>query len=641
MKVLVNLSMVIFLFILEVLPLNQAQEKTSSAPSVPHQDSVFLSAAFVGTSGKCVSLSMSGAVVVWDLADGKQISNISLLPCLSFSVSPSCQQVACGGWEGRIVILDLATGKELRSFAAGDKAAVEIVRWSPDGKHLVSTDKVKVVHLWDVRTGERARSIPIEQPVSCLAFSPDSKSLLLGPSLRGHPGKVEDFSVKLLDLQSGAVRRSFVGPRGGVSCVGFSPDGRLVLGASSDILVWDVASGEIRQRLKGETVYSATFTADSKRVLIAGFGQPIRLVDVASGKEVLRCEPRGVPSWSGAVMSPDGKQILGFVKSLLVLWDAKTGEEILTVTGPPTDRGSPISWLLSCPKAPHLLARDVAAKVFLWDYRKGGIVREFVGERAAIAWAAFTPDGKQLLTSDDNGGRGPFYQIGARLRLWDVGRGKERASFPRDLTFDAPVAVSPDGRVGAVGLPGALELFDLSDWHRIKVLESDPKTRIAHPLFAPDGAHVIAWGGGPVRVWRWKDAQLVCTFPDEYVASAAVSPDSRLVVTGGSRLVISELGTGRSVRILEQDDGNATTAVAFSPDGTLVLSAKIDGTIRLWNVKTGAVVRKLVGKGRNYIPVHAVVFLGDGKLAASGDDDGLIRIWDVETGKELRQLKKK
>jgi WD40 repeat protein len=639
-----------------ILALALCSGQLAGWPPPPPAGSEILDAAFLGNSGRCVTAHRGGGIVVWDLATGQpMLSSIRLpVPFLSFAVSPDSRRVACGNVAGGIVILDLATGKELRSFTAGDEAPVTILRWSPDGKSLVSSDYA-VVEVWDVRTGKRVRTIRLTQPICCLAFSPDSKSLALGPWLRGYPpGKAEDVTVKLVDLDSGTVRRSFVGPRGGLICgeVAFSPDGRLLLGTSSDVLIWNVALGEIRRKVKSGRgrVCSAAFTPDSKRVLLAGEGQPIRLVDVASGKEVLRCDdPAGSPFWYSAVMSPDGKRILGFVDSSLVLWDGETGEKILTLTGPPIDPRPPISWLLSCPKAPHLLARDDAGSTLLWDYRKGKVLRQltgkldWTGEPGGIAWAAFTPDGEQLFTSDDNGCGGPFYRKGARLRLWDVAGGKVRKSFPRDLTFVCPVAVSPDGRVGAVGRPGALELLDLGDGRRTRLLEVKGKKRTAHPLFTPDGTHVIAWGGGgPVQIWRLKDGRLVHTFPHEYLTrSVAVSPDSRQLVIAGSRLVIYELPTGRPVRVLEGGDDNGATAVAFSPDGTLVLSATQHGTIRLWDAKTGAVVRQLIGKGRNYVYVHAVAFLGDGKLAASGDSEGLIRIWDVTTGKELRQLKKK
>jgi WD40 repeat protein len=71
--------------------------------------------------------------------------------------------------------------------------------------------------------------------------------------------------------------------------------------------------------------------------------------------------------------------------------------------------------------------------------------------------------------------------------------------------------------------------------------------------------------------------------------------------------------------------------VAFSPDGSILASAARDGSISLWQLKTGSEIRRLAGP-QGYI--GAVIFSPDGKSLASAHENGKVRLWDVASGDE-------
>ena len=88
------------------------------------------------------------------------------------------------------------------------------------------------------------------------------------------------------------------------------------------------------------------------------------------------------------------------------------------------------------------------------------------------------------------------------------------------------------------------------------------------------------------------------------------------------------------IRHFEGADGEVS-AVAFSPDGSQMISGGADTLIRLWDVKTGKEIRRFAGHAGS---VKGVAFSPDGKRILSGSDDKTVRLWDAATGKELRRL---
>ncbi len=176
---------------------------------------------------------------------------------------------------------------------------------------------------------------------------------------------------------------------------------------------------------------------------------------------------------------------------------------------------------------------------------------------------------------------------------------------------------------------------------------------VMHVVFPSDGRFL--WSVGvdhTIKLWRTNDGKLLRTLKAaNSIRSIAFSPDYRLLAIGSGDGTVSLQRTSDGKLLRTLYSGGVVSDVAFSPDGRFLatwgwegkvrlpspipsfLSEDWQGTVKLWRVSDGKLVRTLKGK------VYPAIFSPDGRLLAVVSKDGIVRVWQISDGKLLQRRK--
>jgi RNA polymerase sigma factor (sigma-70 family) len=221
---------------------------------------------------------------------------------------------------------------------------------------------------------------------------------------------------------------------------------------------------------------------------------------------------------------------------------------------------------------------------------------------------AFSTDGKWIVSS---GGDFQFGHCDFTASIWDAATGKELRRFSGHWGRIFAVAISPDGKTIATGSEDrTICLWDAATAQELHRLQGH-RGKINGVAFSPDGKMLAsASDDGSIRLWD--------------------------VATGREmHLLLGHRQGVQTVLFMFMPAEQAVRSVAFSPAGKTLVSASVDGTLRLWEAATGKELRHI---GQQQQSINGLALTADGHTLASGGGDGVLRAWDLDSGKLLHAL---
>ncbi len=546
------------------------------------------SVGFSPKSDKLLTGCEDGTVVVWKLQPDEKSSKLTVTPEKVLPHQPGVWAIestkdgnflgtASGAHQrgfivskpGEVRIYDPTTWRIVQTLR-DHKNACTSATFSPNGGWLVTGGYDNMIHVY------RANGIFKEQyavrghtdrRIIGALFTPNGKYFATGSW---------DKTVRLWDRKTGQLVRQFLGHRGPISGLAFSPDSRFLYTASGDIKktgivrIWDWniqrhAYSSLKHHSK--EVSEVAFSPSKQKPLLATASQDgtIKLCDPQKGT-VLRTLPlngKNISPINCIAFEPiDGNYLIsGHQDGTTKLWNVKSGELLHTFDPP---KKLPVLSVCFSPDGQRIASgygkrdREVTdgsqekvgqkyGHAQVWNWRKRELLHSKSNDQDSVFSVIFSRDGTALI----------------------------RASGVFDQESRNYISACVRSDVVVTGTTTRWAAMSEGHQNKIECVRYSPDRKLM----------ATASSDQTIRFWKGQKAGPTLRGHTADVFSIAFSPSGKRLASASSDHTVRLWDVSRGQEILRFELSDECKSLAFSPDGRYLAAALVDGTVRVYGLQ--------------------------------------------------------
>lgn len=288
---------------------------------------------------------------------------------------------------------------------------------------------------------------------------------------------------------------------------------------------------------------------------------------------------------------------------------------------------SPVGSIAYSPDG-KILAAGGYREVRLFDAASGKLLATLSGHADLVRSVAFSPDGKWLAAG------GGLPARSGEIKVWDVASHQLLRTINGHKDCIYSVAVSRDGKLIASGSYDKLaKLWDAATGAEVRTLK-DHIDAVFAVAFSPDGKHLASGAQDrTVKIWDIATGQRLFTLSDALDGITAITyhPSGKRIAAAGydKQILVWDL-TDKSGSLANSmiADEDSILALAYTPDGKVLVSTSADRSIRFRDAET---LNPLSVLENQPDWVEAISVSPDGKRLAAGRYNGTVSIYDTST----------